>query len=96
MLSNSSPEEGKNYGHNVFLGVQVRSGQSKLFNEFLSEQDLSVHTVEALISDLRKFSRWFTAANKESFDVERVTVRDITDFRDHLRRDKRLIRLMRR
>ena len=44
MLSNSSPEEGKNYEHNVFTGIEVRSGQAKLFDEFLSEQDLSVHT----------------------------------------------------
>ena len=31
---------------------------------------------------------WFTAANAEPFRVARVTTRDITDFRDHLRREQ--------
>ena len=32
--------------------------------------------------------RWFSSSNREPFAVSRVTVRDITDFRDHLRKDQ--------
>jgi integrase/recombinase XerC len=39
-----------------------------------------------MLLDLRKFARWFAVANDEAFHVSRVTVRDITDFRDQLRR----------
>ena len=44
--------------------------------------------VEPSVQDIRKFARWFSSSNKEPFAVDRVTVRDITDFRDHLRRDQ--------
>jgi len=37
---------------------------------------------------VRKFARWFTSANKELFRASRVTTRDISDFQDHLRREK--------
>ena len=37
---------------------------------------------------MRKFGHWFTAANKEPLAVKRVTVRDITDFREHLLREQ--------
>ena len=87
-MSNYPLQDRKNYEHNVFSGMKVRPGQSELFGHFLSEQDISVHTVEALISDLSKFARWFNNANKEVFDIGRVTVRDIVDFRDHLYRDR--------
>ena len=36
---------------------------------------------------MRKFARWFSSANREPFTVGRVTVRDITDFKDYLRRE---------
>jgi integrase/recombinase XerC len=35
---------------------------------------------------LRKFSRWFATNNAEPFVAGRVTVRDISDFKDHQRR----------
>ena len=88
-MSNSCPEDSKYYEHNDFSGIPVRPNQNKLFTDFLNEQDLSVHTVEAIIFDIRKFAHWFTAANKEPWDVERVTIRDISDFRDYLHRVKK-------
>jgi integrase/recombinase XerC len=41
-----------------------------------------------VVNDLRKFAGWFSGANHEPFRVARVTTRDITDFRDCLRRDR--------
>jgi integrase/recombinase XerC len=37
---------------------------------------------------VNKFARWFSQVNKEPFRASRVTVRDVTDFRDQLRQDK--------
>ena len=87
-MSNLSSQEGKNSEHNVFSGISVRPNQDKLFAEFLREQDISVHTLQALVLDIRKFAKWFSTANSEPWDIERVTVRDITDFREHLRNKK--------
>jgi site-specific recombinase XerD len=89
MVSNSCPEDGKNNEHNVFRGISTRPKQDVIFSEFLREQDISSHTVEALIMDVRKLAKWFSAANSEPWDVARVTGRDITDFREHLRREKK-------
>ena len=88
-MSNFSSQEGKNTEHNVFSGLNSRPDQGKIFSDFLCEQDISLHTVNALTIDIRKFANWFTAANREPWDIERVTVRDITDFREYLRRDRR-------
>ena len=46
-------------------------------------------TRKGIILDLRKLAKWFTEANKEAFTVKRVTTRDVTDFKDYLRREKR-------
>ena len=58
-------------------------------DQFLAAHDFSRHTVRAIKSDLAKFVRWFTSANGERFDPQRVTVRDVADFRDHLARVQR-------
>jgi len=89
MLSNSCPEDGKNPEHNVFRNITIRPEQDVLFTKFLREQDMSHHTSEALIMDIRKFAKWFSTANSEPWDVGRVTVRDVADFREHLHREKR-------
>ncbi len=89
MLSNYCREDGKNSEHNVFQGISTRPNQEDIFSEFLGEQDISPHSVQALILDIRKFAKWFSTANSEPWDVERVTVRDITDFREYLRQEKR-------
>jgi site-specific recombinase XerD len=78
----------KNWGDNVFEGIPVAKDQASLFGQFLTAQDFSPNTRRAVILDVRKFARWFTEANKEPFTVSRVTIRDLTDCRDHLRRER--------
>ncbi|NQU66071.1 MAG: site-specific integrase, partial [SAR324 cluster bacterium] len=87
-MSNLRSQGSKNYEHNVFAGIPTRQNQEELFTKFLSQQDISDHTVSALILDIRKVAKWFSAANQEPWDAERVTVRDITDFREYLRQEK--------
>lgn len=88
-MSNMYSEDSKNYEHNVFKGILVRPNQEELFREFTQTLDVSSHTTEALVLDVRKFAKWFVSANKEPWDVERVTIRDITDFREYLRLEKK-------
>jgi integrase/recombinase XerC len=76
----------KNSGDSVFNSIPVVDGQAALATAFLDGQDFSPHTRRAFASDLRKFASWFTMANREPFSVGRATVRDVADFRDHLRR----------
>jgi integrase/recombinase XerC len=88
MLSNSCSEGRQNSGDNVFHGIPVGPDEASLFWRFLGAHDFSNHTRRAFIQDLRKFAGWFSSANKEPFTVARVTLRDVIDFRDHLRREK--------
>lgn len=62
--------------------------EANLVTGFLTGRDLSTHTRRAFTNDLKKFTGWFTAANKEPLRFGRVTTRDLTDFREHLRREK--------
>lgn len=78
----------KNWGDNVFEGITVGADEASLFGDFLAAHDLADHSRRAFIQDIRKFAKWFVAANGERFIIGRVTVRDITDFRNHLRRDR--------
>lgn len=88
MLSNSCPQGGRNSGDNVFRGIPVGENEPALAAGFLDGQDLSANSRKAFRSDLRKFAEWFSRANREPFRVERVAVRDVTDFRNHLRREQ--------
>lgn len=88
MASESRQEGRKNSGDNVFHGLAVGSQEATLFVGFLDSHDFSPHTRRAFSQDARKFAAWFTDANREAFCVSRVTTRDVTDFRDHLRRDQ--------
>lgn len=67
-----------------FLGPE----EAGLVTQYLAGRDLSQHTRRAILNDLKKFVGWFTTANKEPLRFGRVTTRDLTDFRDHLRREK--------
>jgi integrase/recombinase XerC len=78
----------KNSGDNVFEGIPVGKQEPSLFRDFLAAHDFAAPTRKALRSDLRKFARWFGTANKEPLKIERVTLRDIVDFRDYLRREQ--------
>ena len=85
-MSNSRKYSGDNCSDSVFEGIPVADRQAALATAFLDGQDFSPHTRRAFASDLHKFARWFTTANREPFAIARVTTRDIADCRDHLRR----------
>jgi integrase/recombinase XerC len=68
--------------------IPVGKEEASLAARFLDDHDLAPNSRRAIVGDLRKFAAWFAAANKEPFVLERVTVRDVTDFREHLRREK--------
>ena len=78
----------KNCSDNVFDGIPVGGNEASLFGDFLAAHDLADHSRRAFIQDIKKFARWFTMSNAERFVIGRVTTRDITDFRNHLRRDQ--------
>jgi site-specific recombinase XerD len=73
---------------NVFQTIPVGKNEAGLFNEFLDANDFAEQTRKAFSQDIRKFAGWFAESNRESFSVSRVTTRDVTDFKNHLRRAK--------
>ena len=79
----------KNSGDNVFDAIPVGQDEARLFNQFIMAHDLAANSRKAITQDVRKFARWFASVNKEPFKLGRVTTRDVTDFRDHLRREKK-------
>jgi site-specific recombinase XerD len=89
MIPSDSEGEGvKNSAEKVFDGIPAGADETGLFAAFLAAHDFAPGTRKGFALDLRKFARWFTEANREPFTAGRVTTRDVTDFRDHLRRDK--------
>ncbi len=66
---------------NVFQG---------LVDQFLKENDFSQNTCRAFRQDLKKFASWFEESNNEAISVARITTRDVSDFRNHLRNESRL------
>jgi site-specific recombinase XerD len=87
-MSDFCPEARQNWGDNVFKGLPVGEEEASLVNLYLESHDLTVNSRRAFTQDLRKFARWFSEANREPFRIARATVRDITDFRDNLRRNQ--------
>lgn len=88
MVSKSRPEDRQNWGDNVFEGLSVGPEENGLVIAYLGSHDLAPNSRRAIRNDLRKFAGWFSHANREPFAVKRITVRDVTDFKDHLRRTK--------
>ena len=78
----------KNWGDNVFGPISVGPGEAALVDGYLGDQDFAANTRRAVVQDLRKFAAWFSQANAEPFRIDRVTTRDITDFKDGLRRQQ--------
>ncbi len=87
-MSTFRPQERQNWGDNVFLGLRVGGDEPSLFVRFLDAHDFAPNSRRAMSQDVRKFARWFAEANAEPFVVSRVTTRDITDFKDHFRRNQ--------
>ena len=78
----------KNSSDNVFGPISVGPDEAALVAGYLGDHDFAANTRRAVVQDLRKFAAWFSAANAEPFVVGRVTTRDITDFKDSLRREQ--------
>jgi len=74
----------QNCGDNVFGNAE----ESALVREYLDNHDFAANTLRAVVQDLRKFAIWFSTANSEPFKIGRVTTRDISDFKDYLRRQQ--------
>jgi site-specific recombinase XerD len=87
-LSTNRAQAMNNWEHNVFEGIQTGGDEPGLVQRFLAAHDFSPNTADAFRFDLRKLAGWFVAANHEPFRFERVTVRDLVDLRDHLRRER--------
>jgi integrase/recombinase XerC len=78
----------KNSAEKVFDGIPVGQEEASLFAAYLDAHDFAPGSRKGFRLDVRSFARWFAKANKEPFRVGRVTTRDVTDFKDHLRREK--------
>jgi len=88
MVSNFRREGSQNWGDNVFENLSVGPEENGLVATYLAAHDLASNTFRAIRNDLRKFAVWFGHANREPFAVKRITTRDVTDFKDHLRREQ--------
>jgi site-specific recombinase XerD len=76
----------KNSGDNVLATIPAEEAQR--FASFLDAHDFAANTRRAFLLDLRKFAAWFSSANAEPFSIARITTRDISDFKDNLRREQ--------
>lgn len=72
---------------NVFRGIPVGPDEASLFAQFLDAHDFAAETRRGFTQDIKKLARWFASANGEPFRVARVTITDVTSFRDFLRRE---------
>lgn len=88
MMSNSRKQDRCNSADNVFAPISVGKDEARLFADYLDSSDFSANSRRAVVNDLKKFARWFVTANREPLTFARVTTRDVTDFRDSLRRDQ--------
>jgi integrase/recombinase XerC len=77
-----------NWEEKVFQGIRVGKEEALFVRTFLKAHDFVPGTRKGIVLDLRKLAKWFTQANKEPFVAKRVTARDVSDFRDYLRREK--------
>jgi len=79
----------ENWGDKVFRNLPAGNDEPVLFARFLDAHDFAPNSRRAMAQDMAKFARWFTSANAEPFRAARVTTRDVTDFKSHLRREQR-------
>ena len=78
----------KNSTVNVLEGIAVGADEPGLLAQFLDTHDFAAGTRRLVTFDVRQFAKWFVEANREPFVVSRVTMRDVVDFRDCLRRER--------
>jgi site-specific recombinase XerD len=87
-MSDLRPESRQNSADMHFTGIPVGAEEGVLFARFLDSHDCADNTRRAMTQDVRKFARWFSKANGEPLVVGRVTTRDVSDFKNYLRRDQ--------
>ena len=85
-MSTFRPQGSRNSADMQFVGIPIGKDEGCVFAGFLDANDFSANTRKAMVQDFGKFARWFADANKEPLVTQRVTTRDVTDFKDHLRR----------
>lgn len=86
-MSDLRPQASQNPADNVFGNIPVGANDATLLSWFLDSHDFAAASRKAMIEDARKFAQWFHRANHEPFVVGRVTTRDVSDFKNSLRRD---------
>ena len=84
------PQERQDWSDKAFAGVRSSDRERALFVQFLDSIDYSPSSRRAMAGDLRSFMLWFNQRNGEAFVLERVTTRDITDYRSYLREERGL------
>lgn len=89
-MSDNMPEERLFWADKAFKGVRSRERERTLFIQFLEAHDFRPNTLRAMASDLHQLMIWFHERNDEEFILDRVTTRDLTDFRNYLRNEKGL------
>ena len=89
-MSYKTPEDRRFWSDKAFKGVRSGEREQTFFLNFLESQDFRPNTLKAIANDLRRFMLWFNQRNGEAFVLERVTVRDVTDFRNYIRIEKGL------
>jgi site-specific recombinase XerD len=83
--------EGRSFWRDkAFRGIQCGEGEPTLFLEFLESHDFRPNTLRAFSNDFRGFMLWFTERNGERFVIDRVSTRDVTDFKTFQRSTKGL------
>ena len=89
-MSYKTPEDRRFWSDKAFKAVRSGEREPVLFLTFLESHDFRPNTLKAIANDLRRFMLWFNQRNGEAFVLERVTVRDVTDFRNYMRNEKGL------
>jgi len=88
MLSNFNSEGIENSIDNAFRGIPVGQQERSYILQFLTSKDYSGYTIRAILFDLKKFLQYFTTANQEPYDSQRVTAMDMMGFRNDLRQKR--------
>ena len=61
----------QNSGDNVLSHIPVGKGEEALLCRFLAEHDFAENTRKAILTDVRRFAKWFACTNHEPFAVNR-------------------------
>lgn len=89
-MSTLGPQDGQNRPDKASeSGSDPGAEVVSLLDSYLTGHDFSTHTCRAVRIDLKKFASWFIATNKEQFVLNRITVRDVIDFKKYLNDERK-------